>query len=365
MSPSLLWSIPWFALLVVALVGSALVLGLFRLLASHEARLTTKAILMLPMVLLASLGLALVVLAAVIGVMKLRQEGRFEARVRFSPQVVHEEHDAGRPVEIPSAAELAAAKGTRSSVPHPSGLARIFHAVHTAFLSAARSALTQGAEAVESWAVRAWSGSEATEPEAADAIVSTSSPPSASRPASSPSSPPKRPHWVDNPPQPSPDTYEVAINSEPWKTRLECERALADKIDLAVDDYVAWRLGEKARSFVRLPHSYVRHNVIQEQWLEKVHSSVGDMLNLHALLRFDSQTDKAIEEQWHQLLVTGRIVGSAAILGALVALLTVIYGYLKIDLATGGVYRWRLRLAAGALIAAVAAGMAALWANTL
>lgn len=367
MTTSTSWSISLPGLLLVALVGAALVLGLLRLLASHQARQTAKAILLLPLLVLVSLGLAYLVLAVVVRVTNVREDGLLKPRLRFAPPVVHVEStraggDESRPAQVPSVPERSGAENARPSVPHPSGLARIFHAVHTAFLSAARSAVAQGAEAVEAWAVRVWSGSEETsEPEAPHPTGSASATVSRSAQAPTPPSTPKRPPWVDDPPQPAPGVYEVAINSEPWKTRLECERALADKIDLAVDDYVALRLGEKARSYVRLPHAYVRSRVIQEQWLEKVHSSVGEMLNLHALLRFDSQTDKVIEEQWHQLLVTGRIVGSAVILGAVVALLTVIYGYLKIDLATGGAYRGRLRLAAGALIAAVAAGMAAFW----
>jgi len=84
------------------------------------------------------------------------------------------------------------------------------------------------------------------------------------------------------------------------------------------------------------------------------------MFNLHALLRFDGQTDKLLQSQWGETLAMGRVVGSGAILGAVLVLLTVVWGYLKIDLATAGAYRWRLRLAAAALILAVGAAGARL-----
>lgn len=153
-----------------------------------------------------------------------------------------------------------------------------------------------------------------------------------------PSSPPvaaKRPDWVDNPPQPSAESYEVAVNSGPWKTRPECEQALNEEIDLAVDNYVAWQLGEAARSRISLPEDALRRQLLAEQWLEKVDTKFGEqMINLHALLRFDSQIDSKLREAWNQLLLTGRIVVSGAILGGALLLLAVIYGYLKISLAT-------------------------------
>jgi hypothetical protein len=144
----------------------------------------------------------------------------------------------------------------------------------------------------------------------------------------------KRPEWIDHPPQPSGEPYEVAVTAGPYKTRWECERALDEEIDSAVDDYGAWRIGEDARSQIPLPKDFARHQLVAEQWLEKVDTKFGEqMFNLHALLRFDSQVDRKLREAWAQLLVTGRLVGSAAILGGVLLLLAVIYGYLKLSLA--------------------------------
>ena len=120
------------------------------------------------------------------------------------------------------------------------------------------------------------------------------------------------------------------MNSGPWKTRVECEQALKDEIDLAVDNYVAWQLGDEARSQVSLADDVARRQLLVEEWLEKVDTKFGEqMLNLHALLRFDSSIDSKLREAWSQLLVTGRIVASAAVLGGALLLLAVIYAYLR------------------------------------
>jgi hypothetical protein len=171
----------------------------------------------------------------------------------------------------------------------------------------------------------------------------------------------KRPNWVDNPPQPSADAYEVAVKAGPWKTRLECEQSLDEEIDWAIDSFVAWRIGEEARTQVQLPADYVRQHLVKEQWLEKINTSLGEMFNLHALLSFDRQVEGKLQDAWTGVMLNARLVLSAAILGGVLLLLSVIYGYLKIDLATHGAYRGRMRFAAVGMILALAAAGAALW----
>ena len=67
---------------------------------------------------------------------------------------------------------------------------------------------------------------------------------------------------------------------------------------------------------------------------------------LHVLVEFDRDVKKRILDAHRSEIVAGRLwkmgIGSAAGLW----FLAVIYGYLKIDLASGGSYRGRLRLAA-------------------
>lgn len=147
----------------------------------------------------------------------------------------------------------------------------------------------------------------------------------------------------------------------PFKTPLECERPLDEEIEWAVDDYVAWRIGEEARSQTTIPSDYARQHLVKEQWLERVNTSLGEMYNLHALLSFDRQVEGKLLDAWRETLLSARVILSAAILGGILLLLSVIYGYLKIDLATAGAYRGRLRFVAAAMVLTLAVAGAALW----
>ena len=144
----------------------------------------------------------------------------------------------------------------------------------------------------------------------------------------------KRPDWVDHPPQPSADRYEVAVTAGPWKTYAECRRSLNGEIDTALADYAAWRIGDDAGQQLPLPKDLALKQLVSEEWWEKVDTKFGEpMLNLHALLRFDSQVDQRLREAWTQYRVTSRMVGSAVIFGGVLLLLVLIYGYLKLSLA--------------------------------
>jgi hypothetical protein len=248
----------------------------------------------------------------------------------------------------PARAAGAAAPRPEKAAGGDSSLDRIVRAVKMAFFATVRSAFdkntkqtppsgVESAKTVAATELVARADAAPKQPSPAPAakapvVAATTAPSPASAPAAAAGTPTpaKRPDWVDAPPQPSADSYELAVNSGPWKTRVECERALKDEIDLAVDNYVAWQLGDEARSQVSLADDAVRHQLLAEQWLEKIDTKFGEqMLSLHALLRFDSSIDSKLRDAWNQLLVSGRIIGSGAILGAVLLLLAVIYAYLR------------------------------------
>jgi len=151
------------------------------------------------------------------------------------------------------------------------------------------------------------------------------------------------------------------VKAGPWKNRSLCEQELDEKIAWAVDSYVTWRIGDEAGSQVQLPEDYAREHLVKEEWLEKAGTSLGEEFNLYALLSFDRQVEGKLQDTWNQIVLGARLLLSAAILGGVLLILAVVYGYLKIDLATAGAYRGRLRFAAAATILALAAAGAALW----
>jgi hypothetical protein len=340
--------------IVGMIVAVALLRVLVKLFSDPEARKIAKILLLLPLMVLGSLLLAFIVLIAAV---------RFWAYQPPASATVVPEGSAitvqpdGTHVRVGDLAVDVNASGKPGPAAPParvrqetaaggdSDIVRMYRAVKTAFAATVRSALEKKSPGGVGNAKAGQETEVAARPEPAPKQPSLAAPAaadaagakgaataSASPPPSAPAVATKRPDWVDNPPQPSAESYEVAVNSGPWKTWLECEQALNDEIDLAVDNYVAWQLGEEARSQVSLPEDALRHRLLAEQWLETVDTKFGEqMLNLHALLRFDSRIDSKLREAWNQLVVMGRIVGSGAILGGVLLLLAVIYGYLKIS----------------------------------
>lgn len=380
-------------LLFILCVG-ALILGLGKLFSNPEARKIGKIFLLLPLMVVGGLLLSFVVLMTVYWFAGIKSHGPFGIHVSDSgrgtdvrimaggPEIRVSDSSQGTEVNISANAASAEKSPPKPTPPQPqasggerssSGAAKVLVAVNRAFVTAVRSTFAKGpapaarptqvSEAVAT-AVPPAAASAPTMPSAVAVASSSGLEPAAvaavPTPPVAPAAPTaaKRPDWIDNPPQPSADAYEVAVKAGPWKTRVECEQSLDEEIEWAVDSYVAWRIGEDARAEVGLPVDYARRHLVKDQWLEKINTSLGEMYNLHALLSFDRQVEGRLRDTWTGIVTAARLLLAAAVLGGALLLLSVIYGYLKIDLATGGAYRGRLRFAVVVILALAAAGAA-------
>ena len=166
-----------------------------------------------------------------------------------------------------------------------------------------------------------------------------------------------RPAWVNAPPQLIGDAYQMSIAIGPYTTRAECDAKLPEALQEALGEYVNVCLGDQAVYDVRLPADDLRGQLVKAQWEEIRQLSVGPMIWLHVQLHFDRKIKDRILEA-HRQAVIGRRLHVAATWSAIgLALLAVAFGYLKIDLTTGGVYRRRLRLAAVAAILGLVLGL--------
>jgi len=180
-------------------------------------------------------------------------------------------------------------------------------------------------------------------------------PPTAAVEKSQPPSAPERPAWVDGSPKRADDVYQMTATVGPYTTRLECDQALPDELEKALADYVETYLGRRARGRVGLSPDYLRDHVVKADWEETRQTSVGPMIQLHVLLEFDSQVNDRLKERWRETVILERLGYLGAGVLAVLAVLAMLFSYLKIDLATGGVYRGRLKLAAIAVILAIVA----------
>ena len=142
----------------------------------------------------------------------------------------------------------------------------------------------------------------------------------------------------------------MSIAVGPYTTRAECDAKLPEALQESLDHYVNVSLGDQAATTIRLPADYLHQQLVKAQWEETRQLSVGPMTWLHVQLQFDRKVKDRILEEHRQAIIGQRLQAMATWSATALALLTVAFGYLKIDLATGGVYRGRLRLAAAAAI---------------
>lgn len=177
---------------------------------------------------------------------------------------------------------------------------------------------------------------------------------------------PDRPQWVDSPGRQVDGVYRAAVSAGPYTTRAECERELPKQLRAAVDEYVELYLGPQAVHRVELPSDDIRQNLVKEEWLESRRVTVSPtrqvpMVRLHALLEFDREVNAHLDEAWRRAVVRGKLWAMGTAGSVLLLVLSACWGYLKTDLATGGAYRWRLRVATGLAVAMVLLiGLAAL-----
>ena len=166
------------------------------------------------------------------------------------------------------------------------------------------------------------------------------------------------PDWFDASPKLVDGVYSMTVKSGVFTTVPECQRELDLEIKRTGDQYIDDYLGEGSSELVEVPLSYLKKNVRRAEFAEEVESeSVGQMHQIRALLQFDDKTRTDFHRMQHNALVTGRLWyiggGAALVLG----LLTTLWGYLKLDLRTGGTQKGRLQLAATLVALVVAASM--------
>jgi hypothetical protein len=192
--------------------------------------------------------------------------------------------------------------------------------------------------------------------------------------APKPTEPPaaeKRPAWVDSRPQVVGNVYQTAVKTDPRLTQQECEAELPKLLRDAVGRYAETELDRSAEvaQDVQLPLTYIQDRIVTQKWLETVHVSLpGNWVRLHVLLEFNQEATQQIQkeceraqqrldQQWLEAGVVRRLWYGGTGLGAVLALLALLFACLKIDQATAGAWRGRLFLAgtAGTIVVAGAA----------
>lgn len=167
-----------------------------------------------------------------------------------------------------------------------------------------------------------------------------------------------KPDWVDAPPRFENSIYSISASSGLFVSVPECQRELNARLKRDVDHYIEEYLGEGAAQLADVPLSYIKQHLEKAEFSEVVLSdSVGPMHQLHAQLAIDDNARNEFHRRWHDAMVTDRLWYTGAGAAMLLALLSTFYGYLKLDLRTGGAQKTRLQLAATLVALLVAASV--------
>jgi len=184
------------------------------------------------------------------------------------------------------------------------------------------------------------------------------------------------PDWVVNPPGRSGAVFRRVMTSDPFSTDEECYRQVEDKMLVTTCRYVSDRVGntwsrelrrqeyvpellpDQARRYLErlgVDAGYLWKHVCPEpEYREWVSSSVdalgdplmGPMRRIHVLMEIDEAVQRDLVGRWRESVLVRRLGIAGGTAAAVLALVGVVFVYLKIDTATRGFYSRRLQVVA-------------------
>lgn len=175
------------------------------------------------------------------------------------------------------------------------------------------------------------------------------------------------PDWVLAAPVRKGKVHRTTVSSGPHVRARDCARALQKEFRAATDQYVDWWIREqfgrdRASEVIHIDAEYINSHLRNPdyEYHEVRQYSVGPMHTSYAMLQFDEPFRKLLNQRWEEAVAKSRLLYTAVLGGLILALLGVLFCYFRLDTATRGFYRGRLRfVAAAAILALLAAGLLA------
>jgi hypothetical protein len=169
-----------------------------------------------------------------------------------------------------------------------------------------------------------------------------------------------RPKWVEDRPGLKGDNYCMTALTVPYST-LEERKAETDKaLTSALAEYVRAYLGSEAADEVTLPAERLWNETVRECFEEPVEPPPGMDQALtvrHLRMEFDPLMQERLKDLWRETqnrtIVLARLWRAGTGLAAVLGVLTIAFGCLKIDQYSQGSRRVRLRMAVAVVMALV------------
>jgi hypothetical protein len=178
--------------------------------------------------------------------------------------------------------------------------------------------------------------------------------------------PPGRPDWIREHGKYNrePGAAWVAVESGPWQTKADCEKALSSAVKQAADEYVNFTLDSQfAAQLLQLDGAELKNRLVKNSdiYAETIQGeSFGKMEQLHAHVHFTDDFRREIESSWKDLKVKWRLGQVGVVAFVLLGLLGTASGFFKANNATRGQRTSTLQFAAAAtILGIVVAGVTA------
>ncbi|MCC7423831.1 MAG: hypothetical protein IT428_26500 [Planctomycetaceae bacterium] len=177
--------------------------------------------------------------------------------------------------------------------------------------------------------------------------------------AAAPANASNLPEWTRTPVSTEGDKTLIVLSSNEHPTLSEAEAEVRERAIRAINaDFEKSHPSSRAPFDWKVPEGAIRFNRAHE---EKVVHTVGNvtftMFRLHRQLEISDATREVAYGAWRQGLVASRLWGAGSVLATLALIVAAVSSYLRLDGATRGAYRTRLKLATVAII--VTGGLAA------
>jgi len=134
------------------------------------------------------------------------------------------------------------------------------------------------------------------------------------------------------------------ILTEPFSDSGKCDENLDACLKVATWGYIHTSV-PKAMAVDKIASRMgnVRNRIVQEDYRGPITTSVGDVYEAAARIRFDDAFDKDVQIHWKQIRANERIKQVGFMLGSVVVLLSTVFGFFQLDTSSKGYYTGRLR----------------------
>jgi hypothetical protein len=167
---------------------------------------------------------------------------------------------------------------------------------------------------------------------------------------------PQPPDWAGKDPVPRGESVLVPLSSQMWATMREAEQQVTERAAAYVKEF--YHDEYPVRGDWTVPVPVIEQTAVSALVGEEIDKDFGDgigtkkMYRAHLRLDVNPSLRNALHASWHDQIVNHRLTELGGLFGLATLMLATAAGYFRLDDATAGQYRRRLKFAAGALVAA-------------